>query len=812
MVCQRIGAQPHIKPTRCKSGCKSRKADQNFQARTKTTAQTCVLFPVELFYFCPKYISMTTIIVQRVSLIALVMLSFSTLFAQKTSVQNIESRVEALLAKMTLDEKMGQLNQVPGDISTGTDVNKDDLLSQIRAAKIGSVLSHTNFQNKITMQRVAVRETRLGIPLVFGFDVIHGYKTIFPIPLAQAASWDMGLIERIERIAAEEASADGQNWTFSPMVDVARDPRWGRVMEGAGEDTYLNSRVAEARVRGFQGEDLAAKNTVAACTKHYAGYGFGESGRDYNTVDMSEQRLREIVLPPFQAAANAGSASFMNAFNVLNGVPASMNKHLVTDILRGEWGWKGMVVSDWNSFGETIVHGAASDDTDAAAKCLSAGSDMDMAGGTFQRGLKKALESGRVTQAQIDEAVRRVLRFKFSLGLFDDPFRYLDQKRHDETLEKPEFREVAREAAAKSMVLLKNDGGLLPLTEGSRFKKIAIIGPYADSKGNKDYMSFWTLGLGMREYDSTKVVRPAQALKPALEKMGFEVSVTEICLDATCTEKDYSMAINAAREADIVIACVGERGIDCGESRCVSNLELPRKQELILSIVGRLNKPTVMVLFNSRPLVFDWASQNIPAILVAWQPGFETGNALADVLTGKVNPSGKLPVTFPHSLGQVPIYYNQLSTGRPQTQQGQMWTSGYLDGPTTPAYPFGFGLSYTSFSYSDLKLAKNKYKLGETVEVSITITNTGTLPGEEVVQCYTRDISADIARPVKELKSFEKIKLNAGESRVVTFRLSEKDLSYWNHELKFKADPGKFKVFVGGNSRDVKEGEFEIVP
>jgi len=744
-------------------------------------------------------------------LVYFITLSFSTVFAQKTSVQNIENRVESLLAKMTLDEKIGQLNQVAGEISTGTDVKNDDLLSQIRTGKIGSVLSHTNFQNKITMQRVAVSETRLGIPIVFGFDVIHGYKTIFPIPLAQAASWDMGLIERIERIAAEEASADGQNWTFAPMVDVSRDPRWGRVMEGAGEDPFLGSRVAEARIRGFQGEDLAANNTVAACTKHFAGYGFSEAGRDYNTVDLSNQRLREIVLPPFQAAANAGSATFMNAFNTLNGVPASMDKNLITNILRGEWAWKGMVVSDWNSFGETLVHGAAEDDIDASAKCLIAGSDMDMAGGTFQKGLKKALESGRVTQAQIDEAVRRVLRFKFSLGLFEDPFRYLNQKRHDETLEKPEFREVAREAAAKSMVLLKNDGGLLPLTEGSRFKKIAIIGPYSDSKGNKDYMSFWTLGLGLREYDSTKVVRPAQALKPELEKLGFEVTVTEICLDATCTEKDYSAAINATRAADMVLVCVGERGFDCGESRSVASLDLPRKQEQILSILGRLSKPIAMVLFNSRPLVFDWASQNIPAILVAWQPGFETGNALADVLTGKVNPSGKLPVSFPHSLGQVPIYYNHLNTGRPQEQQGQLWTSGYLDSPTSPAYPFGFGLSYTTYSYSNLKLNKSQFKMGETVEVSVTVTNTGGQVGEEIVQCYTRDLAADIARPVKELKGFEKIKLSAGESRVVTFRLSEKDLSYWNNDLKWKADPGKFKVFVGGNSRDVKEGEFELV-
>lgn len=747
------------------------------------------------------------------SVLALLLL-FSTVqvvvFAQKTSVKNIDSRVEALLAKMTLEEKIGQLNQVPGDISTGTDVGKDDLLGQIRNGKVGSVLAHTNFQNKITMQRVAVSETRLGIPLIFGFDVIHGYKTIFPIPLAQAASWDMGMIEKIERIAAEEASADGQNWTFAPMVDISRDPRWGRVMEGAGEDPFLGSKVAEARVRGIQGNDLAAGNTIAACVKHFAGYGFTEAGREYNTVDMSEQRLREIVLPPFKAAADAGAATFMNAFNTLNGVPASMNKFLLENILRGEWMWKGMVVSDWDSFGETIVHGAAADDVDASAKCLSAGSDMDMAGGTFQRGLKRALESGRVTQAQIDEAVRRVLRLKFSLGLFDDPFRYLDVKRRNETLEKPEYREFAREAAAKSMVLLKNDGGLLPLTEGSPFKKIAIIGPYADSKGNKDYMSYWTIGLGVRDYDSTKVVRPAQALKPALEALGYEVTITEICLDAMCTEKDYSAAINATRQADLVIACLGERGFDCGENRSVSSLALPRDQERIVSIAGRLSKPIVMVLFNSRPLVFDWATQNVPAILLAWQPGFEAGNALADVLTGKVNPSGKLPVTFPANLGQVPIYYNQLNTGRPQ-QPGKVWTTRYLDGPVTPAYPFGFGLSYSNFSYSNVKVSKPQYKMGETVEASITVRNNGDRAGEEVVQCYIQDVSADISRPVKELKGFEKINIGAGESRVITFRLTEKDLSYWNNEAKFKADPGKFKVFIGGNSRDVLEADFELI-
>lgn len=732
----------------------------------------------------------------------------STLFAQKTSVQNIDARVDALIAKMTLDEKIGQLNQVVGDISTGTDVSKDDLLNQVRAGKVGSVLSHTNFDNKVTLQHAAMN-SRLSIPLIFGFDVIHGYKTIFPIPLAQAASWDMDLIERIERVAATEAAADGQNWTFSPMVDITYDPRWGRVMEGAGEDPFLGSRVAEARVHGIQDKDLADPTTLAACVKHYAGYGFTEGGRDYNSVDMSEQRLRETVLPPFQAAANAGAATFMNAFNTLNGVPASMNKHLVTDILRNEWGWKGMVVSDWNSFGETIIHGAAEDDVDASAKCLSAGSDMDMAGGTFQRGLKKALEQGRVTEAQINEAVRRVLRLKYMLGLFEDPFRYLDKKRRDATLEKPEYRALAREAAAKSMVLLENDGGLLPLRPNSQFKKIAIIGPYANSTTKKDYMSFWTLGIGNPNYDSTKVVTPAQALKTELEKMGFTVTITEICLNATCTEKDYVAGRNAARDADLIITCFGEHGMDCGESRCVSDLNLKNDQDHLLRYIGS-NKPTVMVLFNSRPLTFGTYIDKVQAILVAWQPGYETGNALADVITGKVNPSGKLPITFPRAVGQVPIHYNHLNTGRPQQSFGQMWTSGYLDLPATPAYPFGFGLSYSKFNYSDISLSKSTYKMGEPVDVTVTVTNTGDVAGEEVVQLYIQDIAADIARPVKELKGFKKIKIEPGQSQKVVFQLTQKDLSYWNNELKFKADPGAFKVYVGGNSRDVKEAGFQL--
>ncbi len=752
-----------------------------------------------------------TLFTRFIAFVSIALLLQSSLSAQKTSVTNIEARVEALLKKMTLDEKIGQLNQAPGDISTGTDAKQDNLLNAIRAGKVSSILSNTNFSTKRQIQEVAVKESRLGIPIIFGFDVIHGYKTIFPIPVAQAASWDLAAIEQGERIAAAEAAADGQHWAFAPMVDIARDPRWGRVMEGAGEDPYLGARIAVARVKGFQGDDLAAPNTIAACTKHFAGYGFSEAGRDYNTVDMSEQRLRDVVLPPFEAAAKAGSATFMNAFNILNGTPASMHKHLITDILRGEWGWRGMVVSDWNSFGETIIHGAAADDVDASVKCLTAGSDMDMVGGTFMKGLKTALEKGRVTQAQIDEAVRRVLRLKFATGLFDDPYRYFDADRRTQTLEKPEYRLVARAMAAKSMVLLKNQGNLLPIRKGGPYKKIALIGPLADSRTNKDYMSFWTLGLGTPYYDSTKVITPAQGLRPVLEAMGYEVIVVSACATGDCgSAQALAAAKEAARQADLVIACVGERGLDCGESRSVASLDLPRNQEKLLQAIGEIGKPTAMVLFNSRPLVFSWASQNIPAILMAWQPGFETGNALADVLTGAVNPSGKLPITFPLNLGQVPIYYNSFNTGRPQPAFGAMWTSGYLDSPNTPAYPFGFGLSYTTFEYADLKITKPVYSMSETIEATVTVKNTGSTTGEEVVQCYIRDLSADVARPLMELKGFNKISLSPGASRQVTFRLTAKDLSYWNDQLVFKADPGQFKLMVGRSSADVLTTEFEL--
>jgi beta-glucosidase len=731
-----------------------------------------------------------------------------TAYSQNTSITDIDQKVEELLKKMTLEEKIGQLNQVAGDFSTGTNTNaaNEDLSNGIKAGRIGSILSHTNFENKRKMQGIAVTESRLKIPLIFGFDVIHGYKTIFPIPLAQSSTWDMKAIEQVERIAATEAAADGQNWTFAPMVDVSNDPRWGRVMEGAGEDAYLGSLIAKARVIGFQGTDLNANNTVLACAKHFAGYGAAIGGRDYNSVEMSETKLRNWVLPPFKACLDAGVGTYMNAFHTLNGVPCTMNPLLVNQILRKEWGFTGFVVSDWDSVGELVEHGVATNDEEAAWKALIAGCDMDMSGGIYINHLKTVLEKDKVTLRQIDDAVRRVLKMKFALGLFDDPFKYLNKERREATLEKPEYLEAARDVARKGMVLLKNDKDVLPLNKN---QKIAMVGPYANSIGNKDYMSFWTLGIGFRQYDSTKVVTPLQGLQ---RKLGKDATILTAngSVNKVCTPESIAEAVRVASQADVIVVCVGEQGYDCGESRSVADLNLNGNQEELIKALHKLGKPIIMVLFNSRPLTFEWASENVPSILVAWQSGYQTGNALADVLMGDYNPAGKLTVTFPRSVGQVPLFYNRLETGRYQYEFGTIWKTGYLDIPNTPKYPFGYGLSYTTFEYGDMKLNSNSISSKETLEVSITIKNTGKRVGEEVVQLYVRDMVGDIARPVKELKGFEKVVLKAGESKEVKFKITAEDLAYWNAQMQYKADPGEFKVMVGPNSDKVQETMFTL--
>ena len=721
-----------------------------------------------------------------------------------TSIKNIPQRVAVILKQMTLDEKIGQMHQLSKDFATGT-VSKDqaDAEDLVRKGQIGSFLNLASMDLKIKMQTIAVKDTRLKIPLIFGLDVIHGYRTIFPIPLAEAASFDLKAIENAEHIAASEARADGVHWTFAPMMDVGRDPRWGRVMEGSGEDTYLASLIAAARVRGFQGIDLSADNSLVACAKHFAGYGFGEGGREYNSVNISDQRMREVVLPPFKAAVDAGIGTVMNAFHTNNGVPASADKHLVADILKKEWGFKGFVISDWASYRELIFHGVAADEKEAATLALNAAGDMDMEGRIYINGLKKALAEKKVTLAQIDDAVKRILSIKMALGLFDDPFRYLDKAKRDAAMWKPEYIQATRDLARKSMVLLRNENQILPISKN--VKTVAIVGPFANAKAEKDYLSFWTF-----RADQSKVVTLQDGIK---NKLPGATILTANALDEhdVMTEASLNEALEKAKQADIVIVALGEHGVNNGEARSFSNLNLPGQQEELLKKIVAVGKPTVAVLFNGRPLTIEWASKNCPAILEAWQPGQEAGNAVADVLFGDYNPAGKLPMSFPVSVGQIPIFYNQLNTGRHWSgKQEDFWFSRYRDVSNDPLYPFGFGLSYTKFDYSDIALNKNSITAKEKLEASITLTNSGNYDGEEVVQLYIRDLVADISRPVKELKGFQKVFLKKGESGKIIFTIGIDDLKYWNNELKYKADKGTFDLMIGTNSMQVKMASFEL--
>ncbi len=743
----------------------------------------------------------------RITSIAVFFLSSITIITQAqipTSVKNIPARISQLMKQMTLDEKIGQMNQLSKDFATGT-VSDDqtNIEALVRKGGVGSFLNLAEMDMKIRMQTIATKESRLKIPIIFALDVIHGYKTIFPLPLAEAASFDMEAIENAERIAAAEASADGINWTFAPMMDIGRDPRWGRVMEGAGEDTYLGSLIAAARVRGFQGKDLSADNTIVACAKHFAGYGFGEAGREYNTVDMSEQRLREIVLPPFKAAVDAGIGTFMNGFHSLNGVPCSMNTHLGIDILRKEWGFTGFVVSDWASYKELITHAVAANDEDAAIKALNAGGDMDMEGRVFVNGLKGALANKKITLKQIDDAVYRILYLKMALGLFDAPFKYLSKERRDNGMLKPEYLKATRTLAAKTMVLLRNEANVLPIAKTT--KNIAIIGPLAHSKKDRDYMSFWTF-----RGEQKNVVTLFEGVKNKWPD-------ATIVVDEGVNEKDeldevkINAAIEKAKTADVIIVALGEHGVNNGEARSYTNLNLPEAQELLLKKAVATGKPVVMVLFNGRPLTINWASKHVPAILNAWQPGTEAGNAVADVLSGDYNPGGKLPMTFPKNVGQIPIYYNNLNTGRPwRGNEDDFWFSRYRDVDNNPLYPFGYGLSYTTFTYGNLSLSKNTMLATDKVTASITVTNSGAYDGHETVQLYIRDVVADISRPLKELKKFEKIFIKKGETKTVQFTLTINDLKYWNNAIKYKADKGLFEIMVGTNSMAVSKANLEL--
>ena len=725
-------------------------------------------------------------------------LTFSASLTQLQAQSKIDTvaKINALLSQMTLEEKVGQLNQYSSSWATGPTSPETNKLQEIKEGKIGSLLNVKGVDKTRAMQEVAM-QSRLKIPLLFGLDVIHGYKTTFPIPLAEAASWDLGAIELSARIAAVEAAASGIHWTFAPMVDIARDPRWGRVMEGAGEDTYLASQIARARVKGFQGNGLGNTDAVMACVKHFAAYGAAIGGRDYNSVDMSERTLWEVYLPPFKAAADAGAATFMNSFNDLNGIPATGNSYLQRDILKDKWKFTGFVVSDWGSIGEMIQHGYAADRNDAALKAILAGSDMDMESRSYTANLAKLVKDGKVPEAIVDDAVRRVLRKKFELGLFDDPYRFSVEQREQSALNNRQHRLAAREVAQKSIVLLKNQNNLLPLK--SSYKTIAVIGPLAKSK--EDMLGFWNVPWP----DNSDVVSLFEGLDRKLAPTSRLV-YAKGC-DVTDTSRTgFADAIKVAKQADIVIVSVGEKRDMSGEAKSRSDIHLPGIQEDLIKALYATGKPLVVIINAGRPLIFNWTADNAPAILYTWWLGSEAGNAMANVLTGEYNPSGKLPVTFPRNEGQIPIYYNYLNTGRPAPDNDTKadYRSGYIDLQKSPKYAFGYGLSYTTFKYDSLQLSDSIMSSGKEIKVSFTLTNTGKRAGEEVVQFYIRDNVASVVRPVKELKGFEKVYLRPGESKTILFTIDREKLSFYNNDLKWTTEPGSFKLMIGTASDDIR--------
>lgn len=735
------------------------------------------------------------------------------LFTQYSQAQQktIDQKVDSVLKLMTLDEKIGQMNQYNGDWAATGPITKDgDKQNQIRQGMVGSMLNVTGVYHTRTLQEIAM-QSRLKIPLLFGQDVIHGYRTIFPIPLAEAASWDMDAIKRSARIAAIEASAAGIHWTFAPMVDIARDPRWGRVMEGSGEDTYLGSLIATARVKGFQGKGLGNTDALMACAKHFAAYGAAVGGRDYNSVDMSLQQLHEIYLPPFKAAADAGVATFMNSFNDLNGIPATGNKLLQRDILKGQWNFKGFVVSDWGSVGEMINHGFVKNNYEAAMAAANAGSDMDMESRSYIQNLSKLVKAGKVKMAVIDDAVRRILRKKFEMGLFDDPFRFCNAAREKLQWNNKEHLVAARNIAAKSIVLLKNanlpgvEKKLLPLSK--KTKTIAVIGPFAKAKS--DNLGFWSYDW---PDDSVRIVSLWDGIQKKLDP-GSKMLYAKGCGIMDTSRAGFSDALEAARNADIVIMSVGEARDMSGEAKSRSTINLPGVQEDLIKAVYATGKPVVVLINAGRPLIFNWTADHVPAILYTWWLGTTAGDAMADVLFGDYNPSGKLPMSFPRTEGQIPIYYDHFNTGRPATSDSdKFYRSAYTDLSILPQYEFGYGLSYTRFHYSNLKLSKKKMKANGQIEVSVIITNTGKFEGEEIVQMYLRDKFGSIVRPVKMLKDFNKLNLDAGESKTTRFIIDINKLSFFNQQLKWMAEPGDFEIMIGASSEDIRlKDNFELI-
>jgi beta-glucosidase len=731
----------------------------------------------------------------------------------QTQDAKMKTYVDALMKKMTLDEKIGQLNLLtPGyGIPTGSVVSTD-VEKKIKEGKVGGLFGVIGVDKIKQAQKLAIEQSRLKIPLIFGSDVIHGYKTTVPIPLGLSASWDMKLIEHSAREAAIEATADGLCWTFSPMVDIARDPRWGRIAEGGGEDPYLGSQIAKAMVKGYQGDDLSKNNTLMACVKHFALYGASEAGRDYNTTDMSRVRMYNEYLPPYKAAIEAGAGSVMSSFNEIDGVPATGNKWLLTDLLRKQWEFKGFVVSDYTSVNEMINHGMGDLQT-VSALSLNAGLDMDMVGEGFLTTTKKSLAEGKVTQKQIDGACRRILEAKYKLGLFDDPFRYIDEARMKQEVLTAERRKEAREIAAHTFVLLKNNSQALPLKKSGT---IALIGPLANDKSNM--LGTWAVSgdpqmsipvlEGMKNVGGSSVniiyAKGANISDDTLFAKKINVFGTRIDIDKRNPDDMLKEAWDVANRSDVIVAVVGEASEMSGEAASRTDITIPESQKKLIRALAKTGKPLVLVVMSGRPLALTEENELATSMIITWHAGIEAGNAIADVLFGNYNPSGKLSATFPRNLGQVPIYYNHKNTGRPSAPNSPKFQSNYLDVPNTPLFPFGYGLSYTSFSYGNISISSNSPKGNETISASITVTNTGKFDGEEVVQLYIRDVVGSITRPLSELKGFQKISLKAGESKTISFSISPEELKFYNYSLKYDWEAGEFQIMIGGNSSDVK--------
>ncbi len=720
---------------------------------------------------------------------------------KQTKSGEIERKIDSLLSIMTLEEKIGQMTLFTSDFNVTGPTIRENYKADIKAGKVGAVFNAFGAAYTRELQKMAVENTRLGIPLLLGYDVIHGFRTIFPIPLGEAASWDLASIENSARIAAVEATADGLHWTFAPMVDIARDPRWGRIAEGAGEDTYLGSVIAKAKVKGFQNGDLYKTNTLVACAKHFVAYGAALAGRDYNIVDMSERTLREIYLPPFKAAVEEGVGTIMTSFNEINGVPATGNRMILTDILKIEWGFDGFVVTDYTSINEMVPHGVVMDEKEAGKLAVNAGVDMDMQGAVFYNYLAESVEQGGDgTMSRIDDAVRRILRIKYLLGLFEDAYRYCDEQKEKElVLLHPDHIAFARVMARRSIVLLKNKGDLLPLDQN--ITTLAVVGPLADNK--KEMIGPWSAA-----GDYTRCVSLLEGIKKQAHPNTRILFAKGCNIDDTHTYL-IREAVAVARKADVVILAVGEAAWMSGEAASRSMIGLPGVQQELVKRIYETGKPVIVVLMNGRPLAIPWIAEHIPAILETWFLGTTGGDAISDVIFGKYNPSGKLPVTFPRNEGQIPIFYNAKNTGRPISDN--KYTSKYLDVPNTPLYPFGYGLSYTTFEYSNIILNKNEISYKDTLKAMVEVTNTGPEKGEEVVQMYIRDLAGSVTRPLKELKGFQKIKLEPGVTTRVTFTITSGDLKYYDINMEYKVEPGDFVLFIGTNSIETREAYFTLI-